>query len=137
MSMLLQQVYRLLGVKRIKTTPYHPQTDGLVERYNQTLKNMLHKFVSTTGVDLDQWLPYLLFAYREVPQTSTGFSPFKLLYRCQVRGPLDLLKDYWEHPESAEENIVTYVVKMRQRLEEMTALAQESMKTAQQTQKRW
>ncbi|XP_047219374.1 uncharacterized protein LOC124867136 [Girardinichthys multiradiatus] len=137
MSKYLQQVYKLLGVKGIKTTPYHPQMDGLVERYNQTLKNMLRKFVSTTGADWDQWLPYLLFAYREVPQASTGFSPFKLLYGRQVRGPLDLLKDYWENPESAEENIVAYVVKMRQRLEEMTALAQECMRTAQQTQKRW
>lgn len=58
-------------------------------------------------------------------------------YGPVVIGPLDHLKDYWEHPESAEENIVAYVVKMRQRLEEMTALAQESMKTTQQTQKIW
>lgn len=137
MSKLLQQVYQLLGVKGIKTTPYHPQTDGLVERYNQTLKNMLRKFVSHTGADWDQWLPYLLFAYREVPQASTGFSPFELLYGRQVRGPLDLLKDYWESPPSTGENVVAYVVKMRERLEEMSALAQQSMRTAQQNQKKW
>ncbi len=71
LSKLLRQVYQLLGVKGIKTTPYHPQTGGLVERFNQTLKNMLQKFVSNTGSDCDQWLPYLLFAYREVPQAST------------------------------------------------------------------
>uniref|UniRef100_A0A8C6VTB1 Gypsy retrotransposon integrase-like protein 1 n=1 Tax=Nothobranchius furzeri TaxID=105023 RepID=A0A8C6VTB1_NOTFU len=137
MSKLLQQVYKLLGVKGIRTTPYHPQTDGLVERYNQTLKSMLRKFVSQTGKDWDQWLPYLLFAYREVPQASTGFSPFELLYGHKVRGPLDLLKDYWENPTSTGDNVVAYVVKMRQRLEEMTALAQESLRTAQQNQKRW
>ncbi|XP_028253710.1 uncharacterized protein LOC114429061 [Parambassis ranga] len=136
-SKLLQQVYQLLGVKGIKTTPYHPQTDGLVERYNQTLKNMLRKFVSSTGGDWDQWLPYLLFAYREVPQASTGFSPFELLYGRQVRGPLDLLRDYWESPASTRENVVSYVVKMRERLEGMSALAQETMKVAQQNQKKW
>lgn len=74
MSRTLHQVYQLLGVKRVRTTPYHHQTDGLVERFNQTLKNMLKKFVSDSGKDWDKWLPYLLFAYREVPQASTGFS---------------------------------------------------------------
>lgn len=137
LSKLLQQVYQLLGVRGIKTTPYHPQTDGLVERFNQTLKNMLRKFVSHTGSDWDQWLPYLLFAYREVPHASTGFSPFELLYGRQVRGPLDLLKEHWEDPGAKGENVVSYVVKMRQRLEQMTALAQEHMKTAQANQKTW
>lgn len=137
LSKLLQQVYKVLGIKGIKTTPYHPQMDGLVERYNQTLENMLRKFVSHTGADWDQWLPYLLFAYREVPQASTGFSPFELLYGRQVRGPLDLLKDYWESPKQGGENVVAYVVKMRERLEEMTALAHENMRSAQQHQKAW
>ena len=40
-SQLMQEVYRLLQIKAIRTTPYHPQTDGLVERFNHTLKSML------------------------------------------------------------------------------------------------
>ena len=79
MSMLLKQVHQLLGIKGVSTTSYHPQTDGLTERFNQTLKQILCKFINVTGSDWDQWLPYLLFAYRDVPQASTGFSPFKLL----------------------------------------------------------
>jgi len=46
MSDLLQELYQLLHIRRIRTTPYHPQTDGLVERFNGTLKSMLRKFVS-------------------------------------------------------------------------------------------
>lgn len=137
LSKLLREVYQLLGIKGIKTTPYHPQSDGLVERFNQTLKNMLRKFISETGADWDQWLPYLLFAYREVPQASTGFSPFELLYGRQVRGPLDLLKELWENPAATGENVAAYVVKMRERLEQMTVLAQENMRTAQNNQKTW
>lgn len=76
MSRTLHQVYQLLGIKRVRTTPYHPQTDGLVEGFNKTLKNMLKMFASETGKDWDKWLPYLLFAYREVPQAATGFSQF-------------------------------------------------------------
>ena len=86
-SKLLSEVYRLLHIKPIRTTPYHPQTDGLVERFNGTLKAMLKKTVAEEGRDWDRLLPYLLLAYREVPQASTGFSPFELLYGRTVRDP--------------------------------------------------
>ncbi|KAI4904670.1 hypothetical protein NFI96_001896 [Prochilodus magdalenae] len=127
------------GIKGIRTTPYHPQTDGLVERFNQTLKQMLRKFVNETGTDWDQWLPYLLFAYREVPQASTGFSPFELLYCREVRGPLSLLKDTWVGGQESVEtkNIVAYVLQMREKLENMTKLAHENMEEAQRRQKTW
>lgn len=60
---LMQLFHKHLGISAIKTMPYHPQTDGLVERFNQTLKRMLLKFVNDTGKDWDRWLPFLLFAY--------------------------------------------------------------------------
>ena len=90
---LLKELYHLLYVKAIRTCPYHPQTDDLVERFNGTLKNMLKKFVTEGGKDWDRLLPYLLFGYREVPQVSTGFSPFEFLYGRSVRGLLDVLKE--------------------------------------------
>lgn len=115
-SRLMKLLHRQLGITAIKTSPYHPQTDGLVERFNQTLKNMLRKFVSDTGRDSDKWLPFLLFAYREVPQASTGFSPFELLYGWWVQGPLDLLRKSWEAASSnetakSEKGIVQYVLR--------------------------
>lgn len=138
MSRTLQQVYQLLGIKRVRTTPYHPQTDGLVERFNQTLKSMLKKFVSESGKDWDKWLPYLLFAYREVPQASTGFSPFELLFAHQVRGPLDVLRDSWEaHYKPTKQNILSYVLKMREQLQQSSALAHQNLKDSQVKQKAW
>ena len=137
MSKTLRQVYNLLGLRRIRTTPYHPQTDGLVERFNQTLLSMLRKFVEDSGKDWDQWLPYLLFAYREVPQASTGFSPFELLYAHQVRGPLDVLKETWEGEKSGGTNIISYVLKMREKLEAASALARGNLQRAQERQKVW
>ena len=99
---------------------------------------MLKKFVSANGKDWDQWLPYLLFAYREVPQASTGFSPFELLYGRQVRGPLDLLREAWGNPRPTETNsILAYVLKMRDKMEEMASLVEDNMHQAQQTQARW
>ena len=64
MSKLLTELYRMLHIQPIHTSPYHPQTDGLVERFNRTLKAMLNKLVRDEGKDWDRLLPYLLFAYR-------------------------------------------------------------------------
>ena len=107
-SQLLTKVYQLLGIKPIRTTPYHPQTDRLVERFNSTLKLMLRKAVNEEGKDWDCLLPYLLFAYCEVPQASTGFSPFELVYGRHVRGPLDVLKETWTASKHATECCVVY-----------------------------
>lgn len=138
-SRLLQLFHKQLGITAMKTTPYHPQTDGLVERFNQTLKRMLQKFVSDTGREWDQWLPFLLFAYREVPQASTGFSPFELLYGWEVQGPLDLLRKTWTATEtkSTEQGIVQYVLQMRDQLSKYREEAEDNLREAQRKQKTW
>lgn len=52
--------------------------------------------------DWDKWLLFLLHAYREVPQASTGFSPFELLYEWQEQDPLELVKRSWEAASTAD-----------------------------------
>ena len=137
MSSLLKEVYKLLGIKRIRTSPYHPQTDGLVERFNGTLKSMLRKLNQEDRTEWDKWLPYLLFAYREVPQASTGFSPFELLYGKNVRGPLDILRETWTASTQSSTSSVSYVLEMRQRMSEMMELVKENLARAQKKQKLW
>ena len=136
-SRLLTELYRLLHVHPIGTSPYHPQTDGLVERFNQTLKAMLRKAAQTEGKDWDKLIPFLLFAYREVPQASTGFSPFELLYGRAVRGPLDILRESWEAAKKSDESVVSYILSLREKLEKMSQLARSNLQTAQSTQKEW
>ena len=58
-SKLLAEMYRLLHIKALRTSPYHPQCDGLVERFNKTLKEMLRKTAKEEGKDWDKLLPYL------------------------------------------------------------------------------
>ena len=63
LSNLLCEVYSLMGMHKLNTTAYHPQTDELVERFNRTLTDMLAKTVKANGRDWDQHLPFVLFAY--------------------------------------------------------------------------
>ena len=79
LSGLLEELQKLLGYHNINTMAYHPQTDGLVEKYNWTLIAMLAKVVERGGRDWDEHLPYILFAYRASQQQSTSASPFYLL----------------------------------------------------------
>lgn len=82
----MYEVYGLLGVN---TTAYHPQTDGLVERFDRTLISTLAKTVQKQGRDWDEHLPYVLYAYRTSIQESTKESPFYLLYGGDARLPTD------------------------------------------------
>lgn len=91
-SDLMKEVSRLLSMKDMLTTPYHPMCNGLVERFNGTIKQMLRKMCQERPKDWDRYLPALPFAYREDPQSSLKFSPFGLVYGRSMRGPLAILK---------------------------------------------
>jgi len=83
------------------------------------------------------YLPYLLFAYRKVPQETTGFSPFDMLYGHHVRGPLDMLREGWTGDKEAAIPVNTYVVQMRQRLPDMAQLVAEHSSRSQVKQKHY
>eukprot|EP00731_Ephydatia_muelleri_P004432 Em0002g608a len=97
---------------------------------------MLRRTVTEEGKDWDRLLPYLLFAYREVPQASTGFSPFELLYGRAVRGPLDVIKATWKADERSNESVVSYVLCIQDRLTKMAELVKDNLEKAQETQKK-
>ncbi len=136
MSRTIRELYELLGIKSIRTSVYHPQTDGLVERFNRTLKRMIRKFVHEDAKNWDKWLEPLLFAVREVPQASTGFSPFELLYGRQPRGVLDVLRETWEEGPSESKNEIQHVLDLRTKLHTLGQLSMENLLQAQDKQSR-
>ena len=81
----------MLGIKKTRTTPYHPQSDGMVERFNRTLLNMLSIAVGEDEMSWDLQLPLLLLAYRTSVHDTTGTSPFELMYGREVRLPEDIM----------------------------------------------
>ncbi|CAN2390404.1 K02A2.6-like, partial [Pristimantis euphronides] len=138
MSDLMQSLCEQTEVRHLVSSPYHPQTNGLCERFNGTLKQMLKMLVESQGRDWERCLPYLLFAYREVPQASTGFSPFELLYGRRVRGLLTLVRESWEEEAATPGvSVVEYVSRFRDKMQTLTKLVHDNMVQAQADQKSW
>ena len=78
-STIVSELCKAFGITKSRTTPYHPQGDGLVERSNRTLLQMLRTYV-TKEENWEQYLPLLLYAYRTTPHSSTKFSPYLLMF---------------------------------------------------------
>ena len=78
------------GIKHRLSSLYHPQTNGLVERFNRTLCQSLAKYVDLVQHDWDKYISAVLFAYRTMKQGSTRFEPFMLTYGRTAITPLDL-----------------------------------------------
>ena len=137
MSSVMGEVTRLLSMKQIFTTPYHPMCNGLVERFNGTLKKILKKMCAETPKDWDRYLHAVLFAYRTSIQESTGFTPFELVTGRKIQGPMDLLRKYWSREEVNDEvrTVYRYVMELKQRLEDTCRLACGELKKAQLAQK--
>ena len=136
-SQCMTEVSRLLGIKQMTGSPYHPESQGLVERFNGTLKTILRRLCIDQPKQWHRFLGPLLFAYREVPQESTGFSPFELLYGRSVRGPMQILKDLWTEENEADDvrSSYRYVFELQERLDSTLQLAREQLSAAQVRQK--
>ena len=128
-SDLMREVSRLLSMKQKTTTPYHPMCSGLVERWNATLKQMLKRMCSERPKDWDRYINAVLFAYRETPNESLGFSPFEMLYGRSVRGPLTILRELMTKEEVDPDVKTTYqyVIDLKDRLSSTCDLAQQAL----------
>lgn len=92
-SILFTEVCKLLQIRKTRTTPYHPQSDGMVERFNKTLATMLSAYVDENHRDWDESIPFVMMAYRASQHESTGYSPNMLMLGREVATPLDIMYD--------------------------------------------
>lgn len=90
---------------------------------------------------MDQCLPLVLFAYREIPVEGLGFSPFELLFGRNVRGPLQLVKDMWAEDNkdlaNAKPNVIKYMIDLRERLSHCQSVASNQAKQSRLSSKKW
>ena len=109
MSDIFKQVMHELGIKQYRSSAFHPESQGALERFHQTLTNMIRSYCFDKEKDWDEGIHLLLFAVRVSVQESLGFSPFELVFGHTVRGPLKLLKEKFLSQEDTTLNLLQYV----------------------------
>ncbi|KAG1449120.1 hypothetical protein G6F56_008743 [Rhizopus delemar] len=90
LSNIMRQVCHNYSIIHKTTTPYNPQSNGLIERFNRTLGQILQRRNDTEKEDWDIYLPATLYAYRTIKQATTKKSPFFLVYGYEPKSPFDL-----------------------------------------------
>jgi hypothetical protein len=88
-SNLIHDICEILGVIKMETSAYHPQTDGQTERFNKTLLNMLSHYSSNRN--WDEYLDFAIFAYNSSPHDGSKYSPFFLNFGRDPVFPIDTI----------------------------------------------
>ncbi|GFW55083.1 hypothetical protein TNCV_2786981 [Trichonephila clavipes] len=117
-SRLVSSLVDLCNIDHRFTTAYHPQTNGLTERFNKTLADMLSMYVDVEQKNWDEILPFVTFAYNSAKQETTGFTPFYLLHDREAETTLDTMLPFC--PNDFDDNNIT---KIAARAEESRQLA--------------
>ena len=123
-SEVVSEVCKILEIAKTRTTPYHPQSDGLVERLNRTLLNML---AMTTADHPSQWechLRSLCMAYNTSIQSTTGYTPFYLMLGRQARMPVEIM---YGSPTLPVRPVTEYAIKMKESIEHAYQQVREKM----------
>ncbi|MGH0164280.1 UNVERIFIED_CONTAM: hypothetical protein FKN15_046787 [Acipenser sinensis] len=123
-SDVFQRMCELLGIEKTRTTPFRPQSDGQVERFNATLQKILATTAERCHWDWDIMIPFALMAYRATKHSSTGITPNMMFLGREITEPIDLVagrppddESYLTQPE--------YVVKLREQMEQAHWIARD------------
>ncbi|KAJ8332586.1 hypothetical protein SKAU_G00423750 [Synaphobranchus kaupii] len=134
---VLAEVCKRLGMTKTRTTPLHPQSDGLVGRFNRTLATQLGILASQHQRDWDRHLPLVLWAYRSAVQESSQLTPAALMFGRELRTPVDLVFGAPPEPEEPSHTWEEYYHWLRNRLLITHDFARKAQASAGFKQKRW
>ena len=127
---LVDSLYKLMTIRHQLSSAYHPQTNGLTERFNKTLCNTLAKYVSDYGDTWDTFLNAALFAYRTVQNHTTKYTPFKLLYGREAVLPIDLQETNQETNKSTGEVLQQHIEYITENLQNIRLDARKNIEKA-------
>ena len=133
-SQLFRELCTLLEIGKTRTSSFHPQTDGLVERFNRTLESMLSVFVNDHQLNWDEYLPLVMMAYRSTMQETTGVSPNRMMFGREVNLPIDLIVGC--PPDATCLGGSSYVLDLQAKLQQAHQHARKHCKAAAQRQKK-
>ena len=134
----MKETFKLLGIEQKLSAPLHPQSHGLVERCNQTIQKTLVKLAEENPSEWDTLLTPTLFALRQMPNASTGFPPFELMYGRKVRGPIDVIADSCSDRNEENDELIhaySYAQKLKAIIKKSNKTASQAVKNNSQKQK--
>ena len=138
-SNIFRAVCDTFGIDKTTTSPWRPQSDGMVERCNRTLESLLKLYVNLDQDNWDTLLPVCAMAYNASVHSSTGYSPFFLMFGRNMRLPLELVlppPDEAESTKSNEDDVHSFVHNMARTFEHVFALNRKHLQAALDNQKR-
>lgn len=121
-SQLMRNVSKLFQTKHIFSSPYHPQTNGALERSHLTLKDYLKHYINEKQNDWDSFIPFAMFAYNCHIHTSTGYSPYQVLFGNKPFLPNSVMQE-----PTLNYNYDDYVVNLKQKLNFTQKIARENL----------
>ena len=135
-SDLIHELCRIYGIKKSKTTPYHPEGNAQCERFNRSMHDLLRTLPNEKKTKWPEHLPELLYAYNATPHASTGYTPFYLLFGREPRLPVDiLLGGENQNEENPPGDVRDWLTTHQSRLRDAYQKAGERLQHAAQTRK--
>ncbi|XP_068240982.1 uncharacterized protein [Palaemon carinicauda] len=116
-SKVFRGKYTELAIQHVTSVPYHPESQGVVERFHQTFKSVLKKHCYDHDSDWDKALPFALFAIRNHPISSTGVAHFELAFGHMVHGPLEIVFEMLKCNWKDEINVKRFVEDLKGRMD--------------------
>ena len=116
-SKVIRELCSLCGITKSRTTPYHPAGNGQTERFNRTLLNLLGTCTQEQKVEWRKFINPVVHAYNCTKHSSTGYSPFHLMFGRNPRLPVDLILGVKEELDQTDQDYTTFIKELKNRLD--------------------
>lgn len=135
-SQLFSQLCEILCISKTRTTAFHPRSDGMVERLNRTIKEMISKYVNLPQTNWDKYIDAISMAYNTSVHETTGLTPYRMVFGCEMTVPVSVLCDFSDFQTKDIKCYSDYVTKLCESLEKAHDLARETIRSSVSTQRK-
>ena len=132
LSDLFKSMCKLLKIKKIQTTAFHPESNGSLERNHRVLTEYLRHYVRENQTNWDEWVPYAVYVYNTTVHTTTAYTPFELMYGFKSEVPSALR----EIPD-VQYNYDSYLAELKGRLQSTHKVARQKLITSKEKSKEY
>jgi len=131
---LTNELFKLLGIVKLRTSGYSPATNGCIERYHRVLNSLLAKVISENQKDWSRWVSYVTFCYNSSPHSSTGFAPHFLMTGQEPRWNIDFVLN---NVDVSCETVPEYTWSVLDRLSKAFVLVREHLQQSAEVARTW